>query len=96
MSILWDEVQLRSYVNVTTGISTRDKRFEFCAGEEGSISVEPQLFLVDGVVVREDGRLLITADEVRVVRAAAARFQDESESSGSELEHDASNMDTQH
>ena len=63
-----DEVRLRSYVNVATGISTRDKRLEFCAGEEGSISVDAQLFLVDDVVVREDGRLLITADEIRVVR----------------------------
>ena len=99
MSILRDEVQLRSYVNVTTGISTRDKRLEFCAGEEGSISVDAQLFLllVDGVVVREDGRLLITADEILVFRAAAARFTDESESSGSEpQERDTSNMDTQH
>ena len=94
MSILRDEVQLRSYVNVTTGVSTRDKRLKFCAGEEGSISVDAQLFLIDGVVVREDGRLLITADEIRVVRAAAARFTDESESSGSESERDTSNMDT--
>jgi ribonuclease HI len=58
--------------------------------------VDAQLFLVDGVVVREDGRLLITADEIRVVRAAASRFTDESESSGSESERDTFNMDTQH
>ena len=96
MSISRDEVQLRSYVNVATGISTRDKRLGFCAGEEGSISVDAQLFLVDDVVVREDGRLLITADEIRVVRAAASRFTDESESSGSESERDTFNMDTQH
>ena len=64
-------------------------------GEEGSISVDAQLFLVDGVVVRDDGRLLITADEIRV-RAAASRFRDEPESSGSESERDTFNMDTQH
>ena len=96
MSVSRDEVRLRSYVNMTMGISTRDKRLEFCAGEESSISVDAQLFLVDDVVVREDGRLLITDDEMRVVRAAASRFTDESESSGSESERDTFNMDTQH
>ena len=96
VSILRDEVRLRSYVDVTTGISTRDKRLKFCAGEEGSISVDAQLILVDDVVVREDGRLLITADEIRVVRAAASRFTDESESSGSESERGTFDMDTQH
>ena len=85
------EVRLRSYVNMAMGISTRDKRLGFYAGEEGSISVDAQLFLVGDVVVREDGRLLITADEIRVVREAVSRFTDESESPGSELERDTFN-----
>ena len=44
MSILRDEVQLRSYVNVTTGISTRDKRREFCAGRRARSRWMPNCF----------------------------------------------------